>query len=184
MEAAGVARRFGDAHITSIYTSDLKRARETADIVGRALGLVPEIDPALRERNFGQAQGRPHGELVSAVSGIERNRVVDADARPEEGESLSELYNRVRDFIDRIGDVRTGGRCPRGHARGCDPGRPGLLQRHRSRGHGLGSRSPTRACGGSSADPIRVSCSRAVERSEANATNHVATTPEVQQAES
>jgi probable phosphoglycerate mutase len=103
IEAAGVADRFGDAHIGSIYTSDLKRARETAEIVGLSLGLAPESNAALRERNFGKAQGRPHGELVSAVSGIERNRVVDADARPEEGESLSELYDRVRDFIIELG---------------------------------------------------------------------------------
>lgn len=109
MEAAGVAGRFDDEGITSIYTSDLKRARETAGIVGRALGLAPKSDPALRERNFGQAQGRPHGELVSAVSGIERNRVVDADARPEEGESLSELYNRVRDFITELETCAPGG---------------------------------------------------------------------------
>ena len=109
MEAAGVARRFGDAHITRIYTSDLQRARETAEIVGSALGLAPQSDPALRERNFGKAQGRPHGELGSAASGILDNRVVDADARPEEGESLSELYNRVRDFITELETCAPGG---------------------------------------------------------------------------
>jgi broad specificity phosphatase PhoE len=100
IEAAGVAGRFGDAHIGSIYTSDLKRARETAEIVGRALGLAPESNPALRERNFGRAQGRPHIHLPSAASGIEIDRVVDVDARPVDGESLTDLYERVAAFID------------------------------------------------------------------------------------
>lgn len=109
IEAAGVAGRFSDANITRIYTSDLKRAQETAEIIGRALGLAPKSDPSLRERNFGKAQGRPHGELKSAVSGIERNRVVDADARPEEGESLSELYIRVRAFISDLETCAPGG---------------------------------------------------------------------------
>ena len=64
--------------------------------------MAPQSDPALRERNFGQAQGRPHGELASAASGIEIDRVVDADARPAEGESLTELYERVATFIDEL----------------------------------------------------------------------------------
>ena len=101
-EAAHIAGRLADATITAIYTSDLTRARETAEIVGRALRLVPQSDPALRERHFGQAQGRPHNQLPSAASGIEIDRVVDADARPAEGESLTELYERVATFIDEL----------------------------------------------------------------------------------
>jgi probable phosphoglycerate mutase len=101
-EAANIAGRLAGVSITTIYTSDLQRARETAEIVGRALRIVPQSDPALRERNFGQAQGRPHSELPSATSGIEIDRVVDADARPAEGESLTELYERVATFIDEL----------------------------------------------------------------------------------
>jgi probable phosphoglycerate mutase len=102
-EAANIAGRLADATITAIYTSDLQRARETAEIVGRALRMVPQGDPALRERSFGQAQGRPHGELPAATSGIDIDRVVDAGARPAEGESLTELYERVATFIDELG---------------------------------------------------------------------------------
>ena len=101
-EAADIAGRLADTTITAIYTSDLTRARETAEIVGRAVRIVPRRDRALRERNFGQAQGRPHSELPSAASGIEIDRVVDADARPAEGESLTELYERVAAFIDEL----------------------------------------------------------------------------------
>jgi broad specificity phosphatase PhoE len=99
-EAASVARRLAGTAITAIYTSDLQRALETAEIIGGALRIVPHSDPALRERNFGQAQGRPHSQLPSAASGIEIDRVVDADARPVGGESLAELYERVAAFID------------------------------------------------------------------------------------
>ena len=98
-EAAGIAERLADVRITAIYTSDLKRARETAEIVGRGLRMTSRSDRALRERNFGIAQGRPHSELSPAASGIEIDRVVDADARPPEGESLRELYRRVGAFI-------------------------------------------------------------------------------------
>ncbi len=101
-EAANVAGRLAGAAITAIYTSDLQRARETAEIIGRALRISPQSDVALRERNFGQAQGRPHSHLPSAASGIEIDRVVDADARPVDGESLTELYERVAAFIDEL----------------------------------------------------------------------------------
>ena len=106
-EAADVAARLAGATITAIYTSDLQRARQTAEIVGRALAMVPQSEPALRERNFGRAQGRPHSKLATAASGIDIDRVVDADARPVDGESLTELYERVADVHRRIGDACT-----------------------------------------------------------------------------
>ena len=111
-EAANVAGRLAGAAITAIYTSDLQRARETAEIIGRALRIVAaERCPRLRERNFGQAQGRPHSHLPSAASGIEIDRVVDVDARPVDGESLTELYERVGGVHRRIGDACTSRRC-------------------------------------------------------------------------
>jgi probable phosphoglycerate mutase len=101
-EAAQVAGRLAGATITAIYTSDLQRARQTAEIVGRTLRMVPQSEPALRERNFGQAQGHPQSKLSTAASGIAIDRVVDAAARPVAGESLTELYERVAAFIDEL----------------------------------------------------------------------------------
>jgi len=97
-----VAERLGDMRVGAIYTSDLARARETASILGCALDLPLHIDPALRERSFGVAEGHPLSELDPAASGIEFDRVVDVQARPPAGESLSELYGRVRDFITEL----------------------------------------------------------------------------------
>jgi broad specificity phosphatase PhoE len=101
-EAARIAEHLGDVSVTSVYTSDLERALETATIVSRALAVPMEIDPALRERNFGIAQGHPLAELASARSGIAGERVVDAEARPPEGESLREMYARVGTFINEL----------------------------------------------------------------------------------
>jgi probable phosphoglycerate mutase len=101
-EAARVAEQLGKARITAVYTSDLERAHETAAIIGHGLRLPLRYERALRERNFGRAEGRPLSELESAASGIERERVVDADVRPPEGESLREFYDRVRAFVDDV----------------------------------------------------------------------------------
>jgi 2,3-bisphosphoglycerate-dependent phosphoglycerate mutase len=107
-EAARVAEQLGTTRVGAIYTSDLERAHETAAIVGHALRLPLHYERALRERNFGTAQGHPQNELHAAVSGIEGDRVVDADARPPEGESLREMYRRVSVFMDNVAAGRPG----------------------------------------------------------------------------
>lgn len=58
-EAAALLRGRG---IRSLVVSPLGRARETAAIVGAALGLVPEVEPDLHEVAFGEQEGRPLGD--------------------------------------------------------------------------------------------------------------------------
>jgi broad specificity phosphatase PhoE len=99
-EAARAAEQLGRARVSAIWTSDLERAHETAAIIGHVLHLPLRYERALRERNFGTAEGRPLRELSTAVSGIEGDRVVDADVRPPEGESLRAMYHRVAAFMD------------------------------------------------------------------------------------
>ncbi len=99
-EAARAAEQLGRARVSAIWTSDLERAHETAAIIGHVLHLPLRYERALRERDFGTAEGRPLSELSTAVSGIEGDRVVDADVRPPEGESLRALYRRVAAFMD------------------------------------------------------------------------------------
>ncbi len=110
-EAARVTERLGDMDVAAIYSSDLERARETAAIIATTLRVPLHLDPAVRERNFGDAQGHPLRALQPAVSGIEGDRVVDVDARPPAGESLAELYERVRDFITALNARAPEGTC-------------------------------------------------------------------------
>jgi 2,3-bisphosphoglycerate-dependent phosphoglycerate mutase len=104
-KAARAAELLGRARVSAIWTSDLERAHETAAIIGHALRLPLRYERALRERNFGTVQGRPLSELSTAVSGIRGDRVVDADVRPPEGESLRAMYRRVSAFM---GDAAAG----------------------------------------------------------------------------
>jgi broad specificity phosphatase PhoE len=88
--------------VRRLVTSDLARAEETASIIGHKLNLPWDRDVALRERDFGAAQGLPLRDLGSEWSGIEGDRVVDADARPPGAESVRELGERVSGFFDRL----------------------------------------------------------------------------------
>jgi broad specificity phosphatase PhoE len=63
-QSARLARRLAGWPVDAIYSSDLRRASETATILGRALNLTPRLDVAFRERNGGAFQGLTGDELA------------------------------------------------------------------------------------------------------------------------
>ena len=56
-QAREAAARLASLQPTRIVTSDLSRARETADELGQLTGLTVETDVRLRERSFGVREG-------------------------------------------------------------------------------------------------------------------------------
>ncbi len=93
-QARLLAHRLATWPISVIYTSDLKRAVQTADLLGTKLGLVPIKEPALRERNGGFFQGLTREEL-QARFGEEWRRVRQDGLAPPNGESDLDLAMRV-----------------------------------------------------------------------------------------
>jgi broad specificity phosphatase PhoE len=77
---------------TTILTSDLRRAVETAEIIAEALGAAPLHFPAAREWNVGDLDGLPAAALRDA---IERSGLSAAEFAPPGGESLSQLHSRA-----------------------------------------------------------------------------------------
>ncbi|MFJ7084809.1 histidine phosphatase family protein [Streptomyces griseus] len=61
--AAAVARalrdRIPDGAEVELYSSDLRRTRRTADGVAELFGVRPVLDRRLREKSYGEAEGRP-----------------------------------------------------------------------------------------------------------------------------
>ena len=65
-QARALAAGFADAGIAAVWSSDLARARETAEIVAAALDLAaPIADPELRERQFGVFEGLTRHECAT-----------------------------------------------------------------------------------------------------------------------
>lgn len=56
-QAELVAKSLATESWDALYASDLSRARQTAEAIGRELDLPVKIDPGLRERFMGQAEG-------------------------------------------------------------------------------------------------------------------------------
>jgi broad specificity phosphatase PhoE len=57
-QARELAELVADKGIVALYASDMRRARETADIVGERIGLEPLIEPRVRECGWGAWEGR------------------------------------------------------------------------------------------------------------------------------
>jgi probable phosphoglycerate mutase len=108
--AEGLAKRLAEelADCAGLVSSDLLRARETAGILGRALGREPEHWPLLREADVGSWSGRASAEIESLwPDDYRRFRAGDPELRPGGGESRRALRARalagVRALEERFG---------------------------------------------------------------------------------
>ena len=61
--AAALHDRIDGTADVAVVASDLRRTRQTAEIIGRALAAGPALDPRLREKSYGEAGGRPQSWL-------------------------------------------------------------------------------------------------------------------------
>ncbi len=88
---AAAARKLSRRGIHAIWASPIGRTRETAEIVGRALGIPVYFDDRLREVEVGVFAGRPTRDYHAFFS----SPLEKFSKRPPEGETLSELRARV-----------------------------------------------------------------------------------------
>jgi probable phosphoglycerate mutase len=94
-QAERVAEALADEVIAAVYSSDLSRAVQTASplVERRQLSLRP--DPTLRERSFGEFQGRTFEEVTrSWPDQALRWRHRDPDYGPAGGERLIDFNDR------------------------------------------------------------------------------------------
>ncbi len=109
-QAAELAEQVASRGIVSLWSSDLSRARETAEIVASRLGLEVRVDARLREANRGRWEGR----LFRDVAEDEPELFAAWMRAGEEwrfpgGESLLEQQQRVRACVE---EIRGGGELP------------------------------------------------------------------------
>lgn len=86
-----------------LYTSDLKRAVDTANAVVELFGVEAQVDSALRERNFGALQGLSITEAPLLRPDIWQAHIArNLDHDLEGGESIQQFSLRVRNALDSI----------------------------------------------------------------------------------
>lgn len=101
-QAENIGKRLG-AELANqnyiMYTSDLLRARHTAEIIAKHLGIKPIVTEALRERNLGAAVGKS----VQWARENSKSPLETIDDRPFDGaESRRDTWNRLLPFYHGI----------------------------------------------------------------------------------
>ena len=108
-QAERLADALRDEPITAIYASDLSRAWETAQYVGHTQGLPVIKEVALRERDFGDFEGKTFAEIeVLLPEQSLRWRKRDPEFYPAGGESLVALHTRVMEVAERLAALHPG----------------------------------------------------------------------------
>ena len=135
-QAEAVGRALSGQHFDAIVSSDLLRARQTAQPLLASRALVLQLEPGLRERNFGCCEGMTISEIEAESPQI---AAAMAARHPDyvlpEGESLQQLFDRVMLSVAALAQ-RCAGQCVAVVAHG------GVLEMIYRRVHGLALQPP------------------------------------------
>jgi alpha-ribazole phosphatase len=102
-QVQALAARLAQEAFAAIYSSDLERARQTADVLNAGCTCPVHPEPALRELAFGAWEGLTYLEIQQqdprALSAWEAGW---EKSGPPGGESLADLERRVKVFLEKI----------------------------------------------------------------------------------
>lgn len=102
-QARAAARWLASTGLTGVVSSDLERARRTAELIAEGLGvpLLP-VEPGLRERDVGDWSGRTTDEIEQHWPGWLRSWRDGELDRPPNGEANSAMAARVMEVVERL----------------------------------------------------------------------------------
>lgn len=102
-QAEATGERLADVPVDALYSSDLRRTRQTAEAIGRRHALEPILLPDLRERHAGDFEGLLAHEVLAADPGWERARSADYWGwAPPGGETFKQVLERTLRAIEHI----------------------------------------------------------------------------------
>jgi broad specificity phosphatase PhoE len=108
-QAADLAARLEETQLDAVYSSDLQRARETAEIVARSKGLDIHSTPDLREVDVGSWSGLTRAE-AEAQFPEGYTRWLRGGEGWDDGETYEQMSERVVAAVQRIAALHDGGR--------------------------------------------------------------------------
>ena len=86
-----------------LYTSDLQRATGTAAVIGERFHVTPVLEARLREKSYGDAEGRPQGWLDDRfIAPPESGDRMHHDEGIEGAETKAAFARRVYEAMDAI----------------------------------------------------------------------------------
>jgi alpha-ribazole phosphatase len=103
-------KRFGGS-VEAVYSSDLKRAKTTADILAGAFDLTCTVRPGLREIDFGAWEGLSWDEIWASHREYAERWIADFPKLPApDGEPYEQFVARVLDEVKQLSLLAAGRR--------------------------------------------------------------------------
>lgn len=97
-QARDAAELLADSGVRVVYTSDLRRAVQTAEHIAARLAAAQILDPDLRERSLGEYEGQRCDDAWRQVG----TAWEEPGWRPPGGENLYDVHIRVQRFVGRL----------------------------------------------------------------------------------
>lgn len=113
-QALELAKKLENIQIDKIYSSDLSRAKQTAEIIASKKGLAIEINELLRERSWGSLQNKTFDEAKRMYPEAFKK---EAKIQGQEAfkfryvndmESLEEAVSRFKRFLEMVASKQCG----------------------------------------------------------------------------
>lgn len=107
-QAAAAARYLAQRHtqnpFSAVVSSDLMRARQTADTIASALGLDVHDAPGLRERHYGDFEGKTPAQAARYDTAAYDALVARADlaSGPGNAEPLNAMVDRIEGCLSQL----------------------------------------------------------------------------------
>ncbi len=110
-QAKRLAATLDGYRFAAIYSSDLKRAHETALILAARIQCSVIVDPRLREIHQGEWEGMQFSEVVARFPAhLTQRQEQPLHARPPGGESVLEVAQRIATAANEIASRHSGQR--------------------------------------------------------------------------
>jgi broad specificity phosphatase PhoE len=110
-QAQAVAQRLGGEQLDAIYSSDLQRARRTAERIAAEHGLNVQCEAALREASYGDWEGLSEAEIAATWPDHWQQRMANAVLiAPPQGESYADVWARWQPAWQSIVERHPGGK--------------------------------------------------------------------------
>ncbi|MHB1463281.1 MAG: histidine phosphatase family protein [Armatimonadota bacterium] len=98
-QAKSLSMDISKLKIDRIISSDLLRARETAEIVNEAFGVYLTFDKRLREINYGDLEG-----ILGTTLTPETWNIINTTPEKLNTEPFINVYTRIKTFFDELND--------------------------------------------------------------------------------
>lgn len=108
-QAVQTAHALAGMNIAAIYSSDLIRARETAEMLALLAKLPVQFDVRLREIHQGEWQGLLASEIQAGYTREFQQRAMDPmSVTPPGGETVPQVMERLSAAIEEISQLHSG----------------------------------------------------------------------------